>query len=186
MFVRTQRLMLRPGWTDDAAELAHAMGHWDVVRHLSRAPWPYGIADAQAFLGQMQAGRDAASFLICSRDGDAAPIIGGIGYGPFEDRPTEFGYWLTPQAWGRGYATEAGHAVIALARTMGVRRLTASHFIDNLASGRVLARLGFTPTGRSPGWSAARQGHAECIDMALSLTAEQQTDDDRPLAQMAA
>ena len=41
MFARTQRLMLRPGWIEDAPELARAIGHHEVVRNLGRAPWPY-------------------------------------------------------------------------------------------------------------------------------------------------
>ncbi|WP_448659980.1 GNAT family N-acetyltransferase [Sphingomonas sp. CJ99] len=186
MFVRTQRLLLRPGWIEDAPELARAIGHWDVVRQLSRAPWPYGTADAERFLSDMRSTPKAASFLICARDGDHAPIIGGIGYGPLDHRPTEFGYWLTPAAWHRGYATEAGRAVIDLARAMGVPRLTASHFIDNPASGRVLSRLGFTPNGTSPGWSAARGQHDDCITMALDLDTRRVMGGDDPVERMAA
>lgn len=186
MFVRTQRLLLRPGWIEDAPELARAIGHWDVVRQLSRAPWPYGPADAERFLADMRSTPNAASFLICARDGDHAPIIGGIGYGPLEDRPAEFGYWLTPAAWGRGYASEAGRAVIGLARTMGLSSLAARHFIDNPKSGRVLAGLGFMPTGQSQTWSAARGAHLASIDMVLPLSNELRADGDEPLTRIAA
>src|SRR3546814_18039311 len=55
-----------------------------------------------------------------------------------DDGAHELGYWLTPAVWGRGYATEAGHAVIAMARhALGYRRLHAWHFVDNPASARV-------------------------------------------------
>ena len=50
MFALTPRLTLRPGWPEDAPALARAIGHEPVVRNLSRAPWPYGVADAAAFL----------------------------------------------------------------------------------------------------------------------------------------
>jgi RimJ/RimL family protein N-acetyltransferase len=38
-------------------------------------------------------------------------------------------------------------ALIEIAQALGLRRLEASHFIDNPASGRVLEKLGFQSTG---------------------------------------
>lgn len=147
MFVRTQRLTLRPGWREDAAELARAIGHESVVRNLARAPWPYTIEAAETFA----AGFDMVTepkFLVFEHQGGALRLIGGMGIGPFGDEPNEFGYWITPDAWGRGYATEAGAAVLRAARAAGIRRVAAGHFLDNPASGRVLRKLGFRATGR--------------------------------------
>jgi hypothetical protein len=39
MFARTERLMLRPGWPEDAPVLSRAIGDEAVVRNLARAPW---------------------------------------------------------------------------------------------------------------------------------------------------
>ena len=50
MFALTPRLTLRPGWPEDAVDLARAIGHEMVVRNLSRAPWPYGEGDAAVSL----------------------------------------------------------------------------------------------------------------------------------------
>ena len=72
----------------------------------------------------------------------------------------ELGYWLTPDAWGRGYATEAGEAVLAMARhALGLQRLDARHFVDNPASGRVLAqaRLSADRAGRAADFARARR-----------------------------
>ena len=52
MFARTERLLLRPGWQEDAPALARAIGEEAVVRNLARAPWPYGEEEAQQFLSQ--------------------------------------------------------------------------------------------------------------------------------------
>ena len=38
MFARTKRLTLRPGWPEDAAAIAQAIGHEEVVTKLSRVP----------------------------------------------------------------------------------------------------------------------------------------------------
>ncbi|HXH14674.1 MAG TPA: GNAT family N-acetyltransferase [Sphingomonas sp.] len=147
MFARTRRLTLRPGWPEDAAALARAIGHESVVAKLAHAPWPYTLSDAEAFLTQPCGGHEPR-FLIETMEAGAPRLVGGIDIHAAGDA-REIGYWLTPEAWGRGYATEAGQAVVAMARhALGLRRLTAAHFVDNPASGRVLAKLGFRPTGR--------------------------------------
>jgi ribosomal-protein-alanine N-acetyltransferase len=60
----------------------------------------------------------------------------------------ELGFHLRPEHWGRGYATEAGRAVIAYAfGTAGASTLVAGHHPRNGASRHVLLRLGFRHTG---------------------------------------
>ena len=175
MFARTPRLTLRPGWIEDAPELARAMGHHDVVRNLARAPWPYALGDAQAFLSLGNA--DGATFLICAIEDGVSRIVGGAGFGYYDDEPYELGYWITPDAWGRGYATEAGRAVIDIARMLRVPRLAAGHFVDNPASGRVLRKLGFRPTGRvAPRFSRGRGGEALCVEFEQRLSDSDCTD----------
>lgn len=182
MFARTQRLMLRPGWIEDAPELARAMGHHEVVRNLSRAPWPYTLGDAESFLSRPA--NAGVNFLICALEDGVSRIVGSVGYGRLGNEPAELGYWITPDAWGRGYATEAGRAVIDIARTMGVERLSAGHFADNPASGRVLRKLGFHATGRTvPRYSRGRGGEAPCVEYEQRLSGSDCTD---PVARMAA
>ena len=173
MFARTKRLTLRPGWPEDAPALARAIGHESVVATLARAPWPYTLGDAEAFLAAPRGPHDP-HFLIETIESGAPRLVGGIGIRVADDAH-ELGYWLAPEAWGRGYATEAGQAVIAMARhALGIRRLTASHFVDNPASGRVLAKLGFRPTGRvEPRTSRGRGGEVPAVMLELDL------DDDR-------
>jgi RimJ/RimL family protein N-acetyltransferase len=76
--------------------------------------------------------------------------------------------------WGRGYATEAGRALLAAARHgLRLKRLGAGHFLDNPASGRVLEKLGFKPTGKIvPHYSAGRGEAAPCRLLRLELGEE--------------
>ena len=145
MFARTDRLLLRPGWIEDAPALARAMNDEAVVRNLTQVPWPYTLADAEAFLSREQ---DALPrFAIFQRTMGAPRLIGGIGLQQRQDR-VELGYWIARRCWGLGYATEAGRAVVALAHaSLRIPRLTAGYLIDNPSSGRVLRKLGFRPTG---------------------------------------
>lgn len=169
MFARTSRLTLRPGWAEDAAALTAAIAHPAVVGNLARVPWPYGLADAEAFLARSNA--DGERFcLIFAHEGPNPRLIGGIGLAPDGDAQ-ELGYWLTPSAWGRGYATEAARAMLDNARySLRLARFTAGHFVDNPASGRVLAKLGFRVTGTAVPRFCRAEGRARpCVPMALDL-----------------
>ncbi len=147
MFVRTERLMLRPGWIDDALALRDAIAHEDVAYRLAKLPWPYTLGDAQWYLTQERPAEDV-TFLIFKRTAGEPRLIGGIGIHDQDGEP-EIGYWITPAEWGKGYVTEAGRAVMDIARhSLRLPRLVSGHFVDNPASGRVLKKLGFKPTGK--------------------------------------
>ncbi len=178
MFARTPRLLLRPGWAEDAPALAEAIADETIVRNLATAPWPYGLRDAEAFLAQP---RDPVlpSLLIFERT-DAQPrLVGACGLGRRPSGSVEMGYWIARPFWGRGIATEACMALIAIARTLGLQRLEGSHFLDNPASGRVLEKLGFEPLGiTAPRMSCARRCESQARLLRLMLAdqgAEEET-----------
>lgn len=156
MFARTDRLLLRPGWAEDAPALAQAIGDELIVRNLAVVPWPYSLRDAEAFLA---APRDPLlpSLLIFERTDGAPLLVGSCGLGRRPSGAVELGYWIARPHWGQGFATEAGRALLAIASALGLTRLEASHFLDNPASGRVLEKLGFRSTGLiAPRLSCAR------------------------------
>jgi RimJ/RimL family protein N-acetyltransferase len=146
MFARTPRLLLRPGFPEDAPALVGAIADEAIVRNLATAPWPYRIRDAEAFLAKP---RDPVlpALLIFERTDGAPRLVGSCGLGRRPSGAVELGYWIARSFWGRGFATEAGRALIDMARTLGFAQLEASHFIDNPASARVLDKLGFESTG---------------------------------------
>lgn len=159
MFARTERLLLRPGFPEDAAALAMAIGDERVVRNLAVVPWPYSLRDAEAFLA---APRDPVlpSLLIVERTSGAPRLVGACGLGRRPSGAVELGYWIARSDWGRGIATEACRALVDIASTLGLPSLEASHFLDNPASGRVLEKLGFKPTGIvAPRLCCARDEH---------------------------
>ena len=171
MFARTPRLLLRPGFPEDAPALAHAIGDLAIVRNLSVVPWPYTIRDAEAYLASP---RDPVlpSFLIFERTEGAPLLVGSCGLGRRPSGAVELGYWIARTSWGRGFATEAGRALVDIARTLGLAQLEASHFIDNPASARVLEKLGFESTGIvAPRMNCARGEEVPARLMRLRLAA---------------
>lgn len=170
MFARTPRLTLRPPWPEDAARLAAAIGHESVVRMLSNPPWPYTEADAESFLSLPRAATDPLC-LILNHEHAYPELIGAISI-TLRGGGNELGYWLTPSAWGHGYATEAGQAMLGMARhALGLKHLRSSHYLDNPASGNVLAKLGFRRTGEKMLHSVARGEEAPCAVLELALEA---------------
>ena len=177
MFARTERLLLRPGWAEDAPALAKAIADETIVRNLAVAPWPYSLRDAEAFLA---APRDPVlpSLLIFERTTSEPVLVGACGLGRRASGNVELGYWIARPFWGRGFATEAGEALVGIARAIGLDRLEASHFLDNPASGRVLEKLGFTPTGMiAPRLSCARQMEIPARCLRLDLAAARSDED---------
>jgi RimJ/RimL family protein N-acetyltransferase len=150
MFIRSERLFLRPGWAEDWDDIFARIADEGVVRNLARAPWPYSEDDARAFATKPQT-RCHPHFLVTLPGEEGAQVIGAAGLGPVDDGVSggavELGYWLGREHWGRGYATEAARGVLSVARMLGHRRVIGRHFVDNPASGSVLRKLGFRPTG---------------------------------------
>jgi RimJ/RimL family protein N-acetyltransferase len=168
VFHRSERLFLRPAFPEDCGAILAAIGEESIVRNLARAPWPYTLDDAKSFAALPQDMR-LPHFLVTL---PGVGVIGSAGMGEHEGEP-ELGYWIARAHWGRGYATEAAGAVLRIARTLGHRRVVAGHFTDNPASGKVLRKLGFVPTGRiGPRFSAARARAVDSVEYALDLEAD--------------
>ena len=115
-----------------------------IAENVARIPHPYKVSDAEAFIAGANVAGGEAVFMITLRDGS---VIGACGVTALEPTP-ELGYWLGVPYWGKGYATEALHAVIDYTFTdLGHAALQAGARVTNPASRRVLEKCGFQWTG---------------------------------------
>ena len=168
MFARTSRLLIRPAWPEDAAAVAAAIGHEAVVANLAMVPWPYTEADAAEFLATPETPTNLFR-VVLAHEGGGVRLVGGIGLHT-RGAERELGYWFAPTAWGRGYATEAARAMVDIARhALGLKRIVSAYFLDNPASGRVLAKLGFRETAREMRPSVARGCDVPGVVVTLDL-----------------
>jgi RimJ/RimL family protein N-acetyltransferase len=182
MFARTPRLLLRPGFPEDAPALAGALSDRLIARNLAVVPWPYTLRDAEAFIASP---RDPVlpSFLIFERTEGEPRLVGSCGLGRRPSGAVEMGYWIARPYWSRGLATEACGALIEIARALGLASLEGSHFIDNPASARVLEKLGFEPLGIiAPRLSCARGEDVPARLMRLRLSDDAAEDEEEALA----
>jgi RimJ/RimL family protein N-acetyltransferase len=146
MFIRSERLFLRPAWPEDASELAGLREAGPVMSNVPALRLPWDDESAGALIA-MTRGRREPGFLVTLPSASGARVIGAIGLGRDGD-DVQLGYWLSAAHWERGYAAEAARAVLSLARALGHRQVTANQVLDDRASLLVLTRAGFRPTGR--------------------------------------
>lgn len=168
MFALTERLLLRPAWPEDAEAVFRAVADEAIVRNLAKAPWPYTPADADFYVS-MPSDDYFPNALLWLRTGGVPELVGTCGLADL-DGEVELGYWIAREHWGRGFATEAAKAMVGAAKALGHKRLVSGHFTDNPASGRVLRKAGFRPTGQiAKRYSVARGTDVACALFELPL-----------------
>jgi len=141
--LETKRLALRVPSLKDAKTVAALANDRRIAENTARIPYPYKKSDAESFITRANAAGEAV-FLTTLRD---ETVIGACGL-VMQDKAPELGYWLGVNYWGKGYATEALHAVIDYAFTdLAHAALTAAARVTNPGSRRVLEKCGFQWTG---------------------------------------
>ena len=163
----TERLRLRPFTLLDAPDIQRLAGAPEVAATTLRIPHPYPDGAAEAWVlshrGAYERGEELSLAVVRLED-DA--LVGAIGLAfSGDDARAELGYWIGVPYWGRGYATEAAAAVLAYGfGTLGLARIHACHFGRNVASGRVLQKIGMTREGRQRR-HVLKQGRLEDLEL---------------------
>ncbi len=146
----TDQLGLRFHRMGDLDRLVELIGNIEVARYLARVPHPYSRSEGESFITATMNGVTAEGELVYAitlkgEDG----IIGAAGL-MMDGGGAELGYWLGEPYWGRGYAREAGAALIDLAfGALSVDRVYANVRAENQPSRRLLAALGFRERGEA-------------------------------------
>ena len=157
--LETARLRLRPVVATDEAAVVSGLNDLAVSGWLSRVPHPFLSADFQQFATEIA--YPGETFVVEDAEGFAGVV--GAGF--------ELGYWFIPRAHGRGYATEAALAVLAMQFADDESTVTAGYFVGNAASARVLAKLGFVEIGHSLRHCRALATERPHVDLLLTPAA---------------
>lgn len=143
MLLQTPRLTLRPITLADLSTTHAYAGALANTRFMMFLPYADEVESA-AILAEAEAQWRMAAperyeFAVCLEDRH----IGGVTLYMQEDRTVaELGWVLHRDYWRQGYITEAVQAVIAWARSIGVKRLFACCDSENAASYRTMLKLG--------------------------------------------
>ena len=145
-------VLLRPWREADVSDGLMAFGDPVVQRFSWPQREPFNTEDAHAyFLGQEPARMrgDEVQFALVEPDDDEVVLGGASLYALNRERGTAaLGYWLAPQARGRGIASTAVRLLATWGfTTLGLVRIELTCGPDNEASQRVAARCGFVLEG---------------------------------------
>jgi len=150
--LETDRLVLRQRRVGEADIYRRLWTERDPRVPAHRLIDPEGRPTVQDIAAQLLHEQDASGprLLAVERKG-SNDVVGYCGLtvrGSGTPDEPELAYELLRAVHGAGYATEAARAVVAWADEAGYARLWAEVWDWNLASRRVLAKLGFRETGR--------------------------------------
>lgn len=168
--IETERLMLRPLESNDAASIAAKIDNYGISKNLARVPYPYHRSDAEEFIDWALQLDQRSAFRVISLKTEPDNLAGLISYDWMEERQkAELGYWLVQEHWGKGLMTEAAQAMVELAfMTSRLESLSSCYFNENPASGKVLARAGFAVTGTCLQFSKARSEEVPVTTVTLT------------------
>ena len=156
--IKTERLFLKKFSATDKNSLIALIGDSRVSETLSNVPFPYTSEDADYWLDSVKKNELRLSIRL----NDA--LIGGIGLTHGDDDYCELGYWLGREYWGRGYATEASNSLLNYVReNTSLRKFRANVYKENIASSKVLQKLGFKQTGEGEVFSLSEQANISCF-----------------------
>lgn len=165
------RFILRPLRPSDAGLCALYAGDKRVAEATRSIPHPLPPGAVEAFIARAMSGEGRGT--IWAMDGSAtglSELLGVISLKPMEigksggaqagkgqsgRGQSEIGFWVAPQMWNTGIASDAVRALIA-ANPLNDRTFFAEVFQDNPGSAKVLTNCGFEYLGDAETYSVAR------------------------------
>lgn len=159
--IETDRLILRSFTEMDLNQHVAILSNWEVTKWLSsNIPFPYSLEEGKKFIAEAKANyneSDNISLSVIHKE--TSNHIGGVRVFSYLKEECEVGYWIDPEHWGKGYATEFLKAVCEWIFSVGVtKKIIAQTAKDNIGSRRILEKQGFLHKG-SPPSQYARCGH---------------------------
>lgn len=146
-----QNVQLRRVRPSDAEAIFERVNDSEVVRWTTRIPHPYPEDGAREFIKKSleqweQGSAYVYAITLCGSD-ELAGVI-SLGNVFLKHGCAELGFWLGKSYWGRGLMTDAARLILQVAfDDLGLYRVYASAFEANIASRKVLEKVGFQLEG---------------------------------------
>lgn len=152
MNLTTPRLLLRELTWSDLADI-HRLHSYPEVAQFNTLDIPKDQEVTQAVMrptikNAAEANRTGYGWMIRTADKNLFVGEAGLNLSPPRHRRGEIFYKLLPEHWGHGYATEVAHALVKFGfDTLKLHRIEAGAATENIASLRVLEKIGMTREG---------------------------------------
>lgn len=146
----TQRLRIRPFYTEDAPMVQKLAGDKAISDATINIPYPYDLRTAEIWIeSHSYEVRKGICFNLAVELKEEPCLIGNTSlFFNREHHRAELGYWIGKPYWGKGYCTEAAAAVLEYGfKELKLQRIFAHVFKDNTASVKVLEKIGMTYEG---------------------------------------
>lgn len=158
--IETERLILRPFTLDDAQDLHDLFRRPEVAKWSGTGTPMASVDEARERIGRYatrpgphpSAGVFAVDLRSSGEMVGMALLVRLPASEGVDRDDMEIGWHFRPEMWGRGYATEAGAALVARAFASGIPELYAVTHPDNTASQAVCRRLGMRDIGLRTEW----------------------------------
>ena len=148
--IRTARLLLRPFVASDAARVAELAGAFEIADTTISIPHPYPAELAIDWIAKHEHEPHRSRAVTLAVTEATSGLIGCVELRDIdaEHAQAELGFWIGKPFWALGYATEACAALLRFGyEALDLNRVYAHHMVRNLASGRVLLKLGMCNEG---------------------------------------
>ncbi len=157
--IEAGRFVMRPLRPADAPALIRHASNRRLAESTRSIPHPFPEDAAAAFIDRALApDRTEDIWALDGSAGGKADLLGVIALERMDRDQSEVGYWVAPELWNTGLASEALRAMIA-ANPQGCQTMFAEVFQDNPGSARVLTNCGFAYLGDAESPCVAR-GHS--------------------------
>jgi RimJ/RimL family protein N-acetyltransferase len=154
--LRDGDVVLRPWRRADADAVYRACQDPEIHRWVP-IPEPYEHHHAEGFVNGEFGGWSDGSAPFCIADADSDEMLGAITVHPPHDITASVGYWLAPEARGRGVITRALRLASRWAfEELPIQRLQLYTLVGNDRSGAAALRAGFTREGVLRNWELHR------------------------------
>jgi ribosomal-protein-alanine N-acetyltransferase len=143
--LETPRLLLRPFEPSDAPRTRALAGELAIAANTLDMPHPYKEGMAEEWIATHQKSYEKGNLIIFAIAlKDSGELIGAISLSLDNLNSTgELGFWIGIPYWNMGYCTEAAAEVVRFGfEVRGLNKVFARHFSRNVASRRVLEKIG--------------------------------------------
>jgi ribosomal-protein-alanine N-acetyltransferase len=147
--LHTQRLLLREILQSDINIIFQGFSHPDVIKHFGISFSTLEATQEQMdWYANMIKNDTGRCWAICSSDNSTFYGVCTLNFWKKEHRKVETGYWIFPEYWGKGIASEALASIFEYGfNELNLHRIAAEVEDNNPGSIAVLKKMGFVYEG---------------------------------------